>query len=141
MTTFPARWTPDNSEGFTADDLATLNEAQAYLEARFPAIDGGNIADLLNNEFRADLDARQLERAVARRIETPMTAAAAFLAQNPTKLGSFCGYNLWEHPKRGDTDAIYMTTPDGRLINTGFYDMGDFDYALCEEIAAGNGGL
>ena len=67
--------------------------------------------------------------------------AADFLFQNPTKLGSFSGFDLWEHPTRGDTAPIYMTTPDGRLINTGFYDMGDFDCALCEEIAAGNGGL
>jgi len=29
-----------------------------------------------------------------------------------------------------------MTTSDGRLISTGFYDMGEFDLALCEEIAA-----
>jgi hypothetical protein len=43
-------------------------------------------------------------------------------------------YRLWEHPTRGDTAPVYMTTPDGRLINTGFYDLGDFDLALCEEL-------
>lgn len=64
------------------------------------------------------------------------TPAGRFLAQNPTNLGIFGGYSLWEHPTRGDTAPIYMTTPDGRLINTGFYDMGDFDLTLCEELAA-----
>lgn len=66
-----------------------------------------------------------------------MTAADTFLAKNPTELGAFGGFKLWEHPTRGDTAPIYMTTPDDRLINTGFYDMGDFDLALCEEIGAG----
>mgnify|MGYP003610617458 CR=1 FL=1 len=67
---------------------------------------------------------------------TQTTAATKFLAGAPTNLGSFGGFSLWEHPTRGDTAPIYMTTPDGRLINTGFYDMGDFDFALCEELAA-----
>lgn len=62
------------------------------------------------------------------------TPATRFLAQNPTKLGTFGGYNLWEHPTRGDTAPIYMTTHDVRLINTGFYDMGDFDLDLCIEL-------
>lgn len=64
-----------------------------------------------------------------------MTTTAAFLEKNPTRLATIDGYSLWEHPTRGDTAPIYMTTPDGRLINTGFYDMGDFDLALCEELA------
>ena len=59
-----------------------------------------------------------------------------FLAHNPTCLASFGGFKLWEHPTRGDTAPIYMTTADGRLINTGFYDTGDFDLELCEELAA-----
>jgi hypothetical protein len=28
-----------------------------------------------------------------------------------------------------------MSTPDGRLINTGFYDLGDFDLELCDQLA------
>ena len=64
------------------------------------------------------------------------TAAACFLAQNPTELAAFGCFKLWEHPTRGDTAPVYMTTPDGRLINTGFYDLDDFDLALCEELAA-----
>lgn len=63
-------------------------------------------------------------------------SATKFLAANPTQLGSFGGFKLWEHPTRGDEAPIYMTTPDGRLINTGFYDMGDFDLTLCEDLAA-----
>ncbi len=67
---------------------------------------------------------------------TLTVAATKFLAASPTNLGSFGGFSLWEHPTHGDEAPIYMTTPDGRLINTEFYDMGDFDFALCEELAA-----
>jgi hypothetical protein len=63
-------------------------------------------------------------------------ATQKFLDLNPTELAAFGGFKLWEHPTRGDTAPIYMTAPDGRLINTGFYDLGDFDLALCEELAA-----
>lgn len=62
-------WTTENTEGFDADDLDAMNEAQAQLEARFPSIDSGNLADLLNNEWSPEKDARQLERDVARMIE------------------------------------------------------------------------
>jgi hypothetical protein len=44
------------------------------------------------------------------------------------------GYKLWEHPTRGDTDCVYMSTPSGRLIATGFYDLDDFDLDLCIEL-------
>jgi hypothetical protein len=47
-------------------------------------------------------------------------------------------YTLLEHPIRGDTAPIYMTTPKGKLINTGFYDLGDFDLLLCEELEESN---
>ena len=57
-----------------------------------------------------------------------------FFEHNPTLLMTIGEYRLWEHPTRGDTAPVYMTTPDGRLINTGFYDLGDFDLALCEEL-------
>lgn len=68
-----------------------------------------------------------------------MTAQATkFLAHNPTRLGTFGGFNLWEHPLRGDEAPIYMTTPAGDLINTGFYDTEDFDLALCWELVAGH---
>jgi hypothetical protein len=57
-----------------------------------------------------------------------------FFAGNPTMLAEFGGYKLWEHPTRGDTAPVYMSTPNGRLINTGFYDLGDFDINLCVEL-------
>ena len=64
-----------------------------------------------------------------------MTPTQKFLSLNPYRLASFGGFDLWEHPTRGDSAPIYMTTPDGRLINTGFYDLGDFDLELCYELA------
>jgi hypothetical protein len=53
---------------------------------------------------------------------------AKFFAHNPTLLATFGGYRLWEHPTRGDEAPVYMSTPSGTLINTGFYDLGDFAY-------------
>jgi hypothetical protein len=66
------RWTSENTEGFTPDDLAELNEAQAQLEANFPGVEPQNLADMLTNVWTADKDARQLERDVTRAIN-PMT--------------------------------------------------------------------
>ena len=73
---------------------------------------------------------------------------AKFMSHNPTLLATFGGYRLYEHPTRGDSAPVYMTTPNGTLINTGFYDLGDFAYhdlgdnnpeglALCREIEGG----
>jgi hypothetical protein len=70
---------------------------------------------------------------------------AKFFAHNPTLLATFGGYWLWEHPTRGDSAPVYMSTPSGTLINTGFFDLGDFAYhdlgdnnleglALCVEL-------
>jgi hypothetical protein len=70
-----------------------------------------------------------------------------FFAGNPTLLATFGDFRLYEHPTRGDTAPVYMATPDGRLINTGFFDLGDFAFfdlgngnpdglALCQELAA-----
>ena len=58
-----------------------------------------------------------------------------FMAHNPTVILRIGGYTLYKHPTRGDTAPLYMATPCGRLINTGFYDIGDFDLSLCEELA------
>ena len=63
-----------------------------------------------------------------------MTKAESFLSKNPTELARFGGFKLYEHPTRGDEAPVYMVTPSGRLINTGFYDLGDFDLALCLEL-------
>jgi hypothetical protein len=62
-----------------------------------------------------------------------------FLARDPYLFMEIEGYKLWEHPTYGDTAPIYMSTPGGRLINTGFYDLGDFldpteGLALCIEL-------
>ena len=64
-----------------------------------------------------------------------MTPLEAFLSKNPTLLATYGSYNAWEHPTRGDTAPVYLSTPDGRLINTGFYDLGDFDLDLCVELS------
>lgn len=44
-------WTEGNTEGFSADQLRVMNEAQAHLEAAYPSVDEANICDMLNNAF------------------------------------------------------------------------------------------
>jgi len=63
-----------------------------------------------------------------------MTKTESFLSKNPTQLAQFGGFKLFEHPTRGDTASIYMVTPSDCLINTGFYDLDDFDLDLCLEL-------
>lgn len=62
------KWTTQNTEGFTADELATMNAAQAALEVANPGIDVGNIADLLNNEFLPGITDDALVAAVQARL-------------------------------------------------------------------------
>lgn len=63
-----ARWTQDNTEDFTADELAMMNEAQAALEAAFPDADDANIADMLNNAFIPGATVEGLIAAVSARV-------------------------------------------------------------------------
>lgn len=45
------RWTESNTEDFTTEELAAMNEAQTALEVAYPDADDSNIADMLNNAF------------------------------------------------------------------------------------------
>jgi len=69
-----------------------------------------------------------------------MNKTESFLSKNPTQLTQFGDFKLFEHPTRGDTAPIYMVTPSGRLINTGFYDLEDFDLELCLELEESTNG-
>jgi len=63
----------------------------------------------------------------------------AFLSHKPYQFASFDGYGLFEHPAWGDDAPIIMTTPNGDVIETCFWDMDDFNSAgldLCVEIDA-----
>ena len=62
-----ARWTEENTEGFTAAELSDMNEAQAALEEMMPGVDESNIADLLNNAFRPGMSVEDLIAAVSKR--------------------------------------------------------------------------
>lgn len=57
-----------------------------------------------------------------------------FMDHKPYELARYGAYTLYEHPLKGDEAPIYMTTPTKDLINTGFYDLGDFDLSLCVEL-------
>ena len=63
-----------------------------------------------------------------------MTELERFLNRGPYHLMNIAGYDLWEHPVYGDNACVYMSTPDGKLVATGFYDLGDFDLELCKEL-------
>lgn len=63
-----------------------------------------------------------------------MSNLEKFMSYNPYLLACYGQYKLYEHPLRGDEAPIFMTTPKGSLINTGFYDLGDFDLNLCKEL-------
>ena len=65
-----------------------------------------------------------------------MKDATKFLAQNPTLLATYGEFKIYEHPTRGDEAPVYMVTPSGFLINTGFYDLGDLDLDLCIDLVA-----
>lgn len=56
-------WTHENTEGFTDQELATMNEAQSRLEAAHPEVDPGNLADRLNSAFVPGITADQLVEA------------------------------------------------------------------------------
>lgn len=66
-----------------------------------------------------------------------MTNLEKFLNKGPYHLMNIAGYDLWEHPDYGDEACVYMSTPDGKLIATGFYDLDDFDLELCKELEMG----
>lgn len=58
-----------------------------------------------------------------------------FFANNPSELMRIGEYVLYEHPTRGDEAPIYLyNVLTGNLMSTGFYDLGDFDLALCMEL-------
>jgi len=61
-----------------------------------------------------------------------------FLSKGPTLLATYGDYKVWEHPTMGDEAPLFLSTPDGRLLNTGFYDLKDFDLDLCVEILETN---
>lgn len=62
------RWTESNTEDFTTEELAAMNEAQSALEVAHPTADSTNIADMLNNAFVPGITAADLIAAVSARI-------------------------------------------------------------------------
>lgn len=61
-----------------------------------------------------------------------------FLSKDPTLLATYGDYKVWKHPTMGDGAPVFLSTPDGRLIRTGFYDLGDFDLDLFVELSEGD---
>ena len=62
---------------------------------------------------------------------------SGLLSHNPTRLGTFGGYDLYEHPTLGEDFPVIMTTPSGDVIETCFWDMDDFNSVgieLCIEV-------
>lgn len=49
--------------------------------------------------------------------------AIAFLAKNPTLLGTVHGVDLYEHPELGDESPLVAITADGRLKKTDHWEV------------------
>lgn len=62
------RWTWENTDGFTAAELAAMNDAQAALETAHPGVDATNIADMLGNAFVPGATSDDLVAAVTARL-------------------------------------------------------------------------
>jgi hypothetical protein len=56
-------FTPDNTEGFTAAELATLNAALAALQREAPEVDMKAWHDRLNNKWVPGITAEELVQA------------------------------------------------------------------------------
>ena len=44
--------------------------------------------------------------------------AKAFLAKQPTHIGTVSGYDFYEHPTKGDESPLMVITPDGKVHAT-----------------------
>lgn len=44
--------------------------------------------------------------------------AKAFLAKQPTFIGTVSGYDFYEHPEMGDESPLLVVTPDGKVHKT-----------------------
>lgn len=63
---------------------------------------------------------------------------AEFFGYKPTQLARIGDFSLYEHPTACDNAPIFLYNVLTRhLVNTYFYDLGEFDLALCMEIESG----
>ena len=62
------RWTERNTEGFTADELATLNDTHERLDAAHPDVDEMTIDDMINNAWIPGATVSDLVAAVTARL-------------------------------------------------------------------------
>lgn len=53
--------------------------------------------------------------------------AKAFLAKNPTHLGTVRGVDLYEHPTLGDETTLVAITADGRVKSTDHWEVPSFE--------------
>lgn len=49
--------------------------------------------------------------------------ARKFKLKNPTLIGCVGGFQFYEHPTYGDEHPLLMITPEGKLKDSGFWDM------------------
>lgn len=59
--------------------------------------------------------------------EDSMTARRHFLSWSPTLIGTVAGVRFYEHPIDGDESPLLAVMPDGRLADTGEYDLPEAD--------------
>lgn len=61
-------WNEQNTEGFSADELEMLSNAQRRLASEFPGIDESNLSDLLNNAWYPGIAENEIVDAVSKRL-------------------------------------------------------------------------
>jgi hypothetical protein len=49
--------------------------------------------------------------------------AKAFLAKNPTAIGTVAGHKFYEHPTLGDESPLIVITPDGNVQVSDFWEL------------------
>lgn len=61
-------WTQFNTDGYTDDQLETLNEAQNILMEAFPEVETQTVSDLLHNNWCEEASRDELVDIVAKRL-------------------------------------------------------------------------
>jgi hypothetical protein len=61
------KFTTDNTDGFTFDELDILNDAFDMLQAAKPGVDDSNLCDDINNSWQTGMTADELFEAAAKR--------------------------------------------------------------------------
>ena len=52
--------------------------------------------------------------------------AIKFMDKNPTFIGTVAGFDFYEHPTLGDETTLRVITPEGKVKDSGCYELPSF---------------